>query len=245
MLQRLHNLVRHPAEIDRGAGPDAVESAYRDVLERARPSFDGSHPHDVASVMTLTFSPGLAPRAVFTLQAGSPLILTVSKAPVGLSGPSRVRSPGRPSPPARARPPRRSWPSTTHRPRAPRAAHRAELRCPPTRHHHTGASWRRNGRIPAGGVVAAAFAFADDRQRRTRDHAATAHPVKAGATNSHLRTRTLAVRRVRLQAQGRQVALPHQRAQARVPGWIKASRLQTLIPRQRPLAQALPRTCRR
>jgi hypothetical protein len=37
--------------------------------------------------MTLTFSPGLAPRAVFTLQAGSPLILTVSKTLVGLSGP--------------------------------------------------------------------------------------------------------------------------------------------------------------
>lgn len=55
MLQRLHNLVRHPVEIDRGAGPDAVESAHRDVLERAQPSFDGSHPHDVASVMTLTF----------------------------------------------------------------------------------------------------------------------------------------------------------------------------------------------
>lgn len=37
MLQRLHNLVRHPVEIDRGAGPDAVESAYRDVLERRTP----------------------------------------------------------------------------------------------------------------------------------------------------------------------------------------------------------------
>jgi hypothetical protein len=43
MLQRLHNLVRHPIEIDRGASPDAVESAYRNVLERAHPSFDGSH----------------------------------------------------------------------------------------------------------------------------------------------------------------------------------------------------------
>jgi hypothetical protein len=33
----------------------------------------------------------------------------------------------------------------------------------------------------------------------------------------------------------------------RKPGsrWIKASRPHTLIPRQRPLAQALPRTCRR
>lgn len=39
MLQRLHNLVRHLVEINRGAGPDTVESAYRDVLEgRTRPS---------------------------------------------------------------------------------------------------------------------------------------------------------------------------------------------------------------
>ena len=41
MLQRLHNLVRHPIEIDRGAGPDAVESAYRDVLERRTPPSTG------------------------------------------------------------------------------------------------------------------------------------------------------------------------------------------------------------
>jgi hypothetical protein len=55
--------------------------------------------------------------------------------------------------------------------------------------------------------------------------------VKAGCGRaSHLRTRTLAVRRVRLQAQGGQVALPHQRVQAR-SRWIKASRLYTLIPR--------------
>jgi hypothetical protein len=44
--------------------------------------------------MTLTFSPGLAPRAVFTLQAGSPLILTVSKTLVGLSGPIEGSKPG-------------------------------------------------------------------------------------------------------------------------------------------------------
>jgi hypothetical protein len=37
--------------------------------------------------MALTFFAGLAPRAVFTLQAGSPLILTVSKTLVGISGP--------------------------------------------------------------------------------------------------------------------------------------------------------------
>jgi hypothetical protein len=131
-------------------------------------------------------------------------------------GPSRVPSPSRPSPPARARPPRRSWPSTTRRPRARRAARRAELRCPPTRHHHAVASRRRIG---AGGVVAAAFALDDDRHRRTPDHAGTAHPRRQGrcGRTSHPRTRTLAVRRVRLQAQGGQVALPHQRAQARVP----------------------------
>ena len=50
-------------------------------------------------------------------------------------------------------------------------------------------------------------------------HRPAAHPRRQGRRGraSHLRTRTLAVRRVRLQAQGGQVALPHQRVQARVP----------------------------
>lgn len=90
-------------------------------------------------------SPDLPPRT----SSGSRLILTVSKTRVDLSGPARVRSPNRSSPPAGARPQRRSWPSTTHRPRTPRAARRAELRCPPTQHHHCGRLMARIGSDPS------------------------------------------------------------------------------------------------
>jgi hypothetical protein len=62
--------------------------------------------------------------------------------PCGPSGPARVRSPNRPSQ-------RRSWPSTTRRPRAPRAARRAELRCPPAQHHHCGRPMARIGSDPS------------------------------------------------------------------------------------------------
>jgi hypothetical protein len=135
---------------------------------------------------------------------------------VGLSSPPRVRSPGRPSPPARARPPRRSWPSTTRLALSTSrgAARRASV-SPDTASscgRLTAANRSRRSRSRR-------FALDDDRHRRTPDHAGTAHPRRQGrcGRTSHPRTRTLAVRRVRLQAQGGQVALPHQRAQARVP----------------------------
>jgi hypothetical protein len=90
------------------------------------------------------------------------------------------------------------------------------------------------------------FALDDDRHRRTPDHAGTAHPaVKAGAdeppTREHGRWQFAGSDYKRKAAKWR---CP---TKERKPGsrWIKASRLHTLIPRQRPLAQALPRTCRR
>ena len=78
-------------------------------------------------------------------------------------------------------------------------------------------------------------------------HRPAAHPRRQGRRGraSHLRTRTLAVRRVRLQAQGGQVALPHQRVQARVPVDQCKPPPHPHPARQRPLTQALPRTCRR
>ncbi len=242
MLQRLHNLVRHPVEIDRGAGPDAVESAYRDILERRTPPSTG-HTSRCGVRNDADLSPPACAEGRLHSTAGSPLILTVSKTLVGLSGPIEGSKPQPRSPPARARPPRRSWPSTTRRPRAPRAARRAELRCPPTRHHHAVASRRRIG---AGGVVAAAFALDDDRQRRTPDHAGTAHPRRQGRcgrtpTCEHGRWLFAGSDHKRKAAKWR---CPTEE-QARVPVDQSKPPSTPHPARQRPLAQALPRTCRR
>ncbi len=89
-----------------------------------------------------------------------------------------------------------------------------------------------SGRIPAGGVVAAALALDDDRQRRTPDHAATAHPRRQGRCG-----RTPTCEHGRWQLAGsdykRKAAKWRCPTKECKPGsrWIKASRLHTLIPR--------------
>jgi hypothetical protein len=117
MLQRLHNLVRHPVEIDRGAGPDAVEMPLSPPT--ATSSSGAPLPRRVTSSRCgvrndADLFPPAFRRGPSSLYRRDRRSFSQSRRPSwAFPGPSRVRSPGRPSPPARARPPRRSWPSTT------------------------------------------------------------------------------------------------------------------------------------